>query len=244
MGYRNNFYLFDMDGTLTDSRRYLSLDMECALIKLAKRRAVVIISGATSKQMDKQIPFRTIWKEHNVNLTKMSQNGNICEARDERLWERRLHVFQRMAVFSHIHKLLSTFGGECLDSEDLVEDRGCQVSYSLIGHNAPSEMKSAFDPDGNLRRRILKAFPFDEKSMTVKVGGTTCLDYIEVDGTKADNLKRLLGPAELKRATYVGDQLYPGGNDSDVRTIEGLDCLAVKNPTETLEFIEMELESL
>jgi hypothetical protein len=218
--------------------------MNDALQELAEYRNVIIISGAGPSQIEQQIPIEDEYWEASLRITKMSQNGNVCEDINGIKWYRKLDTYSRMAVFSHINSIMKKFPIRVDNIEDLVEDRGAQISYSLVGHNASSKKKSVFDPGGDLRRAVLHFVPFNIPGLTVRVGGTTCLDYIAEDGTKAHNLQRLLTPDELANAIYVGDQLYPGGNDNDVRDIPGLDCLPVGIPEETLRFIQGELEMM
>ena len=145
-----------------------------------------------------------------------------------------------MAVYAHIHKIFEQFPIRVPNPLGLIQDRGCQISYSLIGHNMDKEVKGAFDPRGLLRRKILEMIPLESDKVTVKVGGTTCLDYTHVDGTKADNLRRLaeMDGFDLTQAVYVGDQLYDGGNDSDVKSIEGLRTIQVQHFSDTHDVIE------
>jgi len=241
MKLSRKFYIFDMDGTLTKPTTQISRDMEDWLWRLARRASIIVISGATSEQMEKQIQFREMWSENSYSIIKMSQSGNVCEDDAKIIWENKLPILGRIAAYAHIHKLLNTFQIPVLDQEDLVQDRGAQISYSILGHHAPREDKCAMDPDGHLRREMLKHIPFNYPNMCVKVGGTTCFDYNDKDGTKAGNLRRLLKPADFKHAVYVGDQLYDGGNDSDVKKIENLLTVPVTGPHETLTFIKKEL---
>ena len=230
-------YIFDMDGTLTESRSQMTTEMQLAFHLLAQKGLVVVISGATSEQMDKQVPFHPLWLDSEVKLYKLSQNGNICERNGAEIWRNKLDVYSRMGAFSHIYSLMKLFPTGVADAEDLVQDRGCQVSYSLIGHNADKTEKKNFDPTGAIRAELLEKAPFVCPHMTVKIGGTTCLDYISETGTKAHNLVKLLGAEELQNSIYIGDQLYDGGNDCDVKNIKGLKTHQVSGPEETLSLI-------
>jgi len=42
----------------------------------------------------------------------------------------------------------------------------------------------------------------------------------------------------VKDMVFVGDALYPGGNDAAARKT-GIDCVAVKGPRETKKIVEM-----
>jgi hypothetical protein len=167
----------------------------------------------------------------------MSQNGSVCERDGVKIWENKLSVYEKMSVYAHVHSIMQKFPIQVPNDDDLVQDRGAQISYSLVGHHAPKDLKKDFDPTGALRNAVLRVIPFEFSGMTVKVGGTTCLDYIRDNATKAHNLIELLGE-QLRGAVYVGDQLYDGGNDSDVKNIEGLTTIEVAGPTETLSVIK------
>jgi hydroxymethylpyrimidine pyrophosphatase-like HAD family hydrolase len=129
-----------------------------------------------------------------------------------------------------------------IDKEDLLQDRGCQISFSFVGHNADLASKKAFDPDGARRTKYLHSVPFEDKEITVNVGGTTCLDYISKEGTKGKNIERLLKLKKWKPedCVYVGDALFKGRNDE---TVIGVipNLVRVDSPIDTLKFIEEQL---
>lgn len=219
--------IFDLDGTLTESRSEATPEMLKAIKKLSKKHTVAIISGASKEQMEKQFKFSR-------KIYKMPQNGNECYLGKRNLWKTPLFDQQCEDIMFHINDIYKHYCAE-IPIGDLIENRGSQISFSFVGHHADLAKKKAFDPTGSFRKKVLREFPFKHKTLKIKIGGTTCLDYIHKRGTKADNLKRLLGE-DLKGSLYVGDQFYPGGNDEDVLSV--CHTAEVNGPQETLKIIE------
>lgn len=201
---------FDLDGTITESKQKITSKMKKKLSKLD----VIVISGASRKQMEYQLD--------GLPCTILAQNGN-----DAPFWQNKLSIKEKEEIHNHIRKygvMIST----------LVDDRGCQISYSLIGHDNDHNIKKNFDPNHIIRKAILKQHPFKSKNLTVKIGGTTCFDYVQKKGTKGDNLKRWLKENKIsaKDCVYYGDSLFKGGNDESVKGV--MRTIPVKNPKDLL----------
>lgn len=228
--------IFDMDGTLTVSRGEMTAEHLAIFEELCRAFTVAVISGADVGQMHAQIPFTELWKRNVGDLYLMALNGNICIHNGEEKWRNVLFWRDKRAILEHIAALREAFPCDVTDESDLVEDRAGQVSFSFIGHHAPRETKAEFDKKGILRSAALAKVPFTHPTIVVKVGGTTCLDYMPKDGTKAHNVTRLFGEEGLKDALFIGDNLTPGGNDAVMVGVT--DCIMVENPVETFYLID------
>ncbi|OGZ12421.1 MAG: hypothetical protein A3D67_00750 [Candidatus Lloydbacteria bacterium RIFCSPHIGHO2_02_FULL_51_22] len=226
--------IFDMDGTLTESYGNMLDSMRYHFEELCRVFTVAVLSGADVARMKSQIPFDHFW-EGGRNLYLMALSGNISLLNDQVLWKNMLSWRDKLAIFEHISALRAAFPFSITDESDLVEDHGAQVAFSFIGHHASREKKAAFDAERVLRHDALCAIPFIHPSVTVKVGGTTCLDYTQKNGTKADNALRLFREAGLVNTLFIGDNLDPGGNDEPMLFVT--DCIAVKGPYETEQII-------
>ena len=227
--YPKKHVIFDMDGTLTESKQGISKIMCSALQRLVDKGIdIVVISGADTDQMFKQL------KGAPQEIIHMPQCGNV-----NKYWKNELTNFQKDQIYRHIYTLKSAFEGMFLrvNHDDLITDRGSQITFSFKGHNAHRDVKKRFDPNGMLRMTILSEFPFESDYTTVKIGGTTSLDYTLISGTKGGNLKRLMRKLRWnkKNCLYIGDALFKNGNDS---TIIGIMPYAqVKNTGDTIELI-------
>lgn len=236
-----------MDGTLTPSRQQISHDMLNRLTDLriapirkigmeADYNDIIIVSGASMEQIRNQIgggPF-----------SFLSQNGNVAES-GRLLWENKIPWDLKYWVLRWIYASLeySCEHREWLtwpitNLEDLVEDRGCQVSYSLIGHHADLELKRAFDPDGTKRKEMLRDLPWMEKRIEVGIGGSTCLDFYLAGKNKGTNIAAFIERMgwDKEECLYLGDQLFEGGNDHTVVGV--IPTQQVSGPDETLDVIK------
>lgn len=222
-------YFFDLDGTLTESRSLISERMTDALHALAQKADVIIISGAEVKQMEKQIPWIM-----DGSAIVMGQSGNDARG----MWENKLTDAEVSRIMSHTRAVQEAHSAYDIDDDDRLELRGGQVSFSMIGHNADKARKKEYDPDGSVRREILKEIPFHVDGLSVRIGGTTCLDYSRDDWNKAGNIARLLEEKEWNRdaCLYIGDSFFEGGNDAVMK--DEMVCVEVTGPSHTLKVIE------
>ncbi|MDO8561304.1 MAG: HAD-IIB family hydrolase [bacterium] len=229
---------FDMDGTLTRSRSLIEPEMKQDLISLVESgRDVIVVSGADVPQMKKQITEELF----SSGIYAMSQNGNSAfDKNGTVLWQNVLSAEDKSEINKHINtirlNLKNLFEGA--DENDLIQNRGCQISLSFIGHHAELERKEKFDPDSSRRKEVLKQFPLVSNRVEVRIGGTTCLDYFEKGRNKGWNVGQIIKRMDWKPedCVYVGDALFEGGNDETVKGI--METYAVNSPEDTASFIK------
>jgi len=198
----------DMDGTICESRQIISKKMKKLLLTLDE--PFVVISGAQISRIETQMD--------GVPCIKMGQNGN--DAPD---WKNKLSNKDIREILNHIGKIYPYF------PEDCIQNRGCQISLSFIGHSAGIEDKKKFDPRRKKRHEILKKIAFRSKTLLCRVAGTTCFDYNKKGNLKGDNLTRYMKLHKLdpKDCIYFGDNFTKGGNDESVLGI--MKCVKVKD---------------
>lgn len=230
-----------MDGTLTRSRSLIELEMNQALVSLMKSgRDVIVVSGADVSQMKKQITEDSF----SSGIYAMSQNGNSAfDKTGSVLWQNVLSAEDKLEINEHINTVRTNFADifANTDENDLIQNRGCQISLSLVGHHAELGRKEKFDPDSSKRKDILKRFPLISNRVEVRIGGTTCLDYFEKGKNKGWNVKQMIAKMgwNAEDCVYVGDALFEGGNDETVKGV--IDTHAVKSPEDTISFIREQM---
>lgn len=225
-------YFFDMDMTLTESTQKISESMTNAILGLTKKGGdVIVVSGARKEKIIEQIG--KAFEE----MGMLAQNGNHAElASGVPVWKRELDWVQKKVTLNVIQAILDKNPGACQTNIlDLVQDRGCQISYSMIGHTAPLEKKKEFDERGDIRKGVMLSSAVVDLLKPVKVkwaiGGTTCIDFYE--RSKGDNVAEFIEYHgwNKEECVYVGDALFKGGNDESVIGI--IDTVQVKGPHET-----------
>jgi phosphomannomutase len=218
---------FDLDNTVTRSRSPITQEMKAFLS--ATPHDVTIVSGATCPQIAKQMGGTLCYK--------LGQNGNhALDPTGATLWEATLSEDEMAEIHTHIASLPRDWNVP--DESDLVQDRGCQVSYSLLGHNAVLEEKEAFDPTSKRRKTLLAEHPFVSDTLDVRIGGTTCLDYTAKGKHKGHYVARLIEHMGWRKedSIYFGDMLFPGGNDESVMGV--IPTQQVDNPVHTLTILK------
>lgn len=206
----------DLDGTICESRQKISKEMLAKLFELSTKHEIIVISGAGRERIYEQLG--------GLDCIVMAQSGN-----DTDIWNKTLSLNEKKKILNHIRKVTGD-----VTKEDLIDDRGCQISLSLVGHNADIEVKKKFDPDSKKRKKILKEHPFVSSKLECRIAGTTCFDYTRKDGTKGKNIEHFIKYHKWnkKDCIYYGDKLMKGGNDESVVGI--IKTVEVANPQELM----------
>ncbi len=200
---------FDMDDTVSPSRTAMEDDVHSLYASLT--HDIIVVSGAEVSQIDYQI--------RGLPVFRLGQNGNqAINPQNEHLWNEFLTEAHKAHIHEHIRKMRELHTISVIDENDLVEHRGAQTSYSLIGHHEILEKKKQCDPDRMVRLSLLEQIPFVHDELEVKIGGTTCFDYFRKGKHKGFNVSRLIEHMgwDKNECIYFGDAIFPGGNDETV----------------------------
>lgn len=232
-------FFFDLDNTLTRSKSLIAPEHIPVLEELAKRCDVIVVSGHGEKDIRKHLTSELDGTYH-----ILGQNGNFAESKDGHvLWNNSLAAHQKEAISGFIEKAKKHLGLTVRDESDLVEDRDSQVAYSLIGHHEDKDKKESFDPDHKKRHALLADLADDvrtlaqESKVEIRSGGTTVLDMFHFGKNKGYNVGEYIKAMDWNKdeCLYIGDALFPGGNDETVVGV--IETHAVKDYHETYEYL-------
>ena len=242
-------FVFDLDGTLAPSKSSISPEIASLLHDLLKIMKVAVISGGSWTQFEEQLLARLPSDDSFENLyllptcgTKMySYSGQWSKVYAEDLTDE-----QRAQIISALEIALRESGvtvprvwGEA------IEDRGSQVTLSVLGQDAPLSEKEKWDPDFSKRTRIKEIVTPLLPTLSVNMGGTTSIDVTKPGIDKAYGIRKLteqLG-VTIKEMIFAGDALFVGGNDFPVQEA-GVDSILVRDPSETARVIQTVLACL
>ncbi|MEK7100043.1 MAG: HAD hydrolase family protein, partial [Patescibacteria group bacterium] len=115
-----------------------------------------------------------------------------------------------------------------------IEVRGAQVTLSALGQTAPVEEKELWDQSGEKRNALRAAIAGRLPEYDVKRGGSTSIDVTKHGVNKAYGVRKLAQHIGIpvRDMLYVGDALFPGGNDEVVKET-GIPTTQVSGPEET-----------
>ncbi len=217
---------FDLDKTIAPPRQPILEDMYSLLSSLP--HDIIIVSGQEVEKIK--------WQSNGLKAVRLGQNGNHATEHDDTLlWNIPLEETHRAEILAHIDAIFAVLDHEVNHDWTPIEDRGSQITFSPIGNTAPVEVKMVYDPDRIKREELLKKVPFVSDELTVKIGGSTSLDYIHKDRHKGTNVRKLIDHKgwDSDECLYYGDGLYPGGNDEAV--IGVIETILVADHLDTYE---------
>lgn len=238
--------VFDLDGTLTESKEALDDEMVALLMKLLPTHNVAIISGAAWKQFQKQVVNRLsddITSLNNLYLLP-SSGGSMYQMWGRYGWvatyQNKLHrrdISRIQKAFEEVFEETSFEQPQKLWGKQ-IENRESQVTFSALGQRAPIEAKEKYDPDFSKRKVLLDALQKKLSSYDVTMGGTTSVDVTLKGINKKYGVDELMKRLHISKddVVYVGDAIFKGGNDYAAVEM-GLDRIQVKDHEETKTWI-------
>src|SRR5262249_53436693 len=122
---------------------------------------------------------------------------------------------------------------------EVIQDRGSQITFSALGQEAPLGEKVKWDPDFTKRKKMKVILDTLIPEFSVRLGGSTSIDVTKPGIDKAYGIRKLrdiLG-ISIEEMIFVGDALFPGGNDYPAEEAGAL-SIRVRDPAETKRVIE------
>lgn len=238
----NRLIVFDLDGTLTNSKVAVSPDMSRLITKLLDCYPVAVISGQPIAGFRQQlIDLLPATPNQFANLHILPTNGTNYYKYDldthkwMQIFAEEIPAAERDRVYKiieHTARQLDFWPQKSWGP--VIEDRISQLTFSGLGQSAPIGPKSEWDPDGSKKRRLQQALAHELPGYNVHSAGLTSVDVTPLGLDKAtaiDKLKEILGFSK-EAVIYVGDALAPGGNDAVVAGA-GYYTIGVSGPDET-----------
>lgn len=237
--------VFDLDGTLAVSKGSIDDEMASLLGKLLRKKKVAVISGGGYPQFEKQFLSNLTCDEYCFsNLYIFPTNASRFYRYEDgwkNIYSEDLSRKERDSIIVALKESLKEVGYEKPEMVygDIIEDRGSQITFSGLGQEAPLRDKSKWDPKHLFREKVIEAFSRRMPDFSARIGGTTSIDINRRGVDKAygiEQIKKILDVG-VEEIIYVGDALFPGGNDYAVKKT-GVDTISVSNPEDTKRFIE------
>ncbi len=235
--------VFDLDGTLATSKQALDAEMSRLFIDLLTIRSVAVISGGDWPQFERQLLGQLPALGRYENLYLLPTSGTKFY-RFENVWsqvyaddfspDQRDRVMAALTIATKEAGLADeTVWGE------QIEDRGSQITFSGLGQEAAPDVKASWDPDIGKRNRLKALLDKKLPDFAVRIGGSTSIDITKPGIDKAYGINKLaeISGCTLSNILFIGDALYPGGNDAPVRDA-GVATIAVDDIGQTKLVIE------
>ncbi len=242
---RKQMVFFDMDGTLALSKSAIDDTMSTLLKELLAKKKVAVISGGAWPQFEKQLVSKLNAPAELLSNLYICPGGGSSMYRfvngtREEVYSHPLSAEDKAKISSALAVALQETGFDesAQTYGERLEDRDSSMAFSALGQQAPLEIKSAWDPDHAKRDEIMAHMQPLAPDYEIRIGGTSTIDITKKGIDKAFGIQQAserLG-VPIQDMLYVGDALYPGGNDEPAIK-SGVDCKPVKDIEETKQLI-------
>jgi hypothetical protein len=230
--------VFDLDGTLAPSKSSLAPETAGLLSDLLAIIKVAVISGGAWTQFEKQLLADLPPQSLLANLSLLPTCGTKFFQHSDKwteLYSEDLTAEQRRKIIDSLRKAADESGFHAKKVwGEVIEDRGSQVTFSALGQQAPLAEKEKWDPDFAKRKKITAILEALIPEFSIRMGGATSIDVTKPGIDKAYGIGKLRDTLHLslKEMVYIGDALFPGGNDYPAEQA-GVVSIPVKGPDDT-----------
>ncbi len=235
--------IFDLDGTLAESKAAIDEEMVRILDVLMNVAKVAIISGGDWPQFEKQVLDQLTNKAGFKNLSILPTCGTKFyqyKSGWKKLYSEDFTAAEKKKIITSLNAAVAEQGFKPAKTwGDQIEDRGSQITYSALGQEAPLNAKKEWDPGFAKRKEIQKALTVTIPEFSVHLGGTTSVDITKPGIDKAYGIKKLREVLNIKKKemVFIGDAIFPGGNDYPAREA-GIAAICIKDPNEAKRVVQ------
>jgi phosphomannomutase len=156
--------VFDLDGTLAESKSSLDAEMSGLLHRLLEITKVAVISGGDWPQFEKQLLANLPDDKSLVNLSILPACGTkFFEYTNDwkKIYSEDFNDGEKQKIVESLRKALQETGFKVEKTwGEVIEDRGTQITFSAWGQQAPLEEKqngTTISPNERRSKRSLTA---------------------------------------------------------------------------------------
>lgn len=235
--------VFDLDGTLAESKSPLDGEMAELLKILLGIVKVAVISGGNWPQFEKQVLANLPHDERLNHLSLLPTCGTKFYRYDagwKILYSEDFTAGEKEKIIRSLKQVMATLDFAVQRTwGEVIEDRGSQITFSALGQQAPIAEKQKWDADFSKRQRMKSLLDQLIPEFSVRLGGTTSVDVTKPGIDKAYGIGKLRDTLGLtiQEMIFVGDALFPGGNDYPAKEA-GVVSIQVHDPHESKRVIE------
>ena len=255
---KKSLIIFDLDGTLTETKSDLRPDMSKALTRLLMEKKVAVIGGGSYRQFRRQFLANLDCPSELLKNLFLFPTTATAFYRHRKKWKNVyahfLSKIQKQKIKKAVRDVLKEV--HYVPPEKVygrtLEDRGSQMSYSFLGQ----EVVARLGPDGvrlkeawtqkntPLKLKIAGMLQKRLPDLEVHAAGFTTIDITQHGIDKAYGVRQIekVLKIPIKDMIFIGDALYPGGNDAAAKKT-GVQTIAVKDPKDTITIIKKILKT-
>ncbi len=237
---------FDLDSTLAVSKSPVTPHMGALLARLMATRPVAIMSGGKYAQFQKQVMTAFPENTNFENLYLFPNCAGYCYHYEDGEWklldDHSLTPEEQTTVRDALDISMKETGFDKPPEQvwgERIDFRGASFAFSSLGQEAPVEVKETWDPDKEKRRPLHTLLVARLPDFEIKMNAMTTIDITRKGVSKALGVRKFseLTGIPVEEMLYIGDALFPGGNDEVVKET-GIQTRQTSGPEQTALYIE------
>ena len=199
-------YIFDVDGTLTPSRKQIDSKFWTFFLKFCCSNDVYLVTGSDREKTVEQLGLDICYRAKRV------YNCSGCDVyeRDVNIYRDTWKPSDEVRQFLQDELDYSQFR---IRTDPHIEERPGCINFSILGRGAnwtEREVYKEWDKDEHEREMIARRFNERFPDLHATVGGQTGLDIAPLGRDKSQILRDFSEDDELH---FFGDKMEEGGND-------------------------------
>ena len=264
-----NIVLFDMDGTLTEPRQKMGIQMEQQLKNLQESGYEIgIITGSDMNYVKQQCSGL-----FDLSLVDTSRihflpcNGTKYIFNRETVYERNMREYMGEALWNRLMFILIELQRDLTMQYNIpltghfFDYRGSIINWCPIGRNASLEDRKKWeklDIDNKIRKPFLKQLKTliyehishlgdlsaSDVELKVKYGGDTSFDIFPIGWDKTYVLDKTNTFSDYGNIYFIGDRCSQNGNDYELYTHPRTIGLETTSPEKTIQIVNKILHSI
>ena len=199
-------FIFDVDGTLTDSRQQIDLSFEAFMIKFCCQNDVYLVTGSDREKTVEQVGLDVCYRAKRV----YNCSGADVYEKDVNVYKSDWTISDEVKKFLQDELDYSQFPIRCGNH---IEERPGGINFSILGRGEGvnlADREEYVKWDRNTGERVLIADRLKNQfpNLNVQIGGQTGLDISDND--KSQILRDFNSDDEIH---FFGDMMKEGQND-------------------------------
>src|SRR3989338_2433363 len=245
--------VFDLDGTLVYTKSDIDSEMKNLFMKLLEMKKVAVIGGG------KYQLFKSLLVRHLKGSKKLLKNLFLFPTTStafyrynngwQKIYEHQLPKSERERIKKTFERVFTELGYKhpVKTYGKLIEDRLTQVTFSVYGQDIVKalgkkgvQIKNKWKEENTpLKMKMSRLMAKYLPELDVRAAGHTSIDVTKKGLDKAFGLRQIekhIG-VKIKDMLFIGDAIYPGGNDYAV-TKTKVDYFPISCPPQVKQIIK------
>ena len=228
--------IFDMDGTLSESRQPISDEMIDCLRKIPNSYKKYLVTGSDMAKIEEQIPVDVLLEVFDkvfacngtrVYNTTLDLDDETRPIEPELIHSVTLKDFYSDSDLNHIVNTLLKLAHEThtkIKTGTFIEWRDSQINFSVVGRNCTTEQREDYikwDKKSKERKKLVEQLEdkFQGWGLSFRLGGQISIDITRQGWDKSYAFSNISEKPE--DCVFFGDKIVPGGNDYDIAVLCG-----------------------